>query len=60
MDSQASIILKYWNTQKSSENFKDTCSQIISESKIKEIDVKLMMYDNCIQKSINLNEKLQS
>ena len=60
MESQASIILKYWNTQKNIENFKITCSEIISESKVNEIDIKLMMYDNCIQKSTNLHEKLQS
>lgn len=35
------------------------CSDIIDKSKIKEIDVKLMMFDNCKQKLITLNDKLK-
>jgi len=35
------------------------CSDIIDKSKIKEIDVKLMMFDNCKQKFISLNDKIK-
>ena len=52
------VLADNWSTANFDLFAERLCSDIIDKSKIKEIDVKLMMFDNCKQKFISLNDKI--
>ncbi len=53
------VLADNWSTANFDLFSERLCSDIIDKSKIKEIDVKLMMFDNCKQKFISLNDKIK-
>lgn len=56
--SKKSEIALSWIDYNQSFNMQEVCSKVVSKAKLNDIDTKLSIYDNCVQKFQTVNKNL--